>query len=918
MKVFVSGGDDYIGKAVLRAWSAAEVEGLELLSSVRGRREDAVKQAALGSPAAINLALSADVIIINLVGAIVEGEAIVEALRAKLSTLAPLPEEEEEAPQDGDDDSVPIASVATTLEKTIVAISSTLTWDRTTSIPQPFEESLYKRRRPGMKGADVRDAESHVMSLARPDRGLRCHVIAAGLPYGEGEGPLFPLFRRAWMNMDNYSSDSDPNGGLPVPAIRVPDGTNAIPTVHVADLASFAVRVAQASAELQPEAGSGEYFVAVDEGHDTLLDVCTAISRALGCGGTRLLPKEAALAFFEDPDDPLPAGHHAPAAASTASTSGDASAPSASSGSARPHLGYDGSLVASAQVYTSASASFDADAASIFSDGRISLSDDVWRSRGGIVASMETIAAEFIKVRDLRPVRAIVLGPPASGKSQLTGLVGGKYHLPIVDVKSAIAAVRGQHLRGLSDGSEERTTALAALRDVVDKFVTDADAAAAAAAVEKVKPTKSSTSGGGKKGAASTAEAVVEHYDRGVRLPRKLLVRVLRAVMLSPGCRNAGYVLDGFPRTWADAEALFTALPEDDDGITPAEGDAEPAPREEAEDDEKTLNEAQRKGIAIAVLGTSVAAPPSASVGGSGDDEGDGGGDTGEDVDLRNRMEVEPRLAPTAVLVLEAPDDFLESRIAALPAAVTSGTHNTREGLLRRLRRYRLHNHASLARSPVAWLEVHARVEVCEVAVDAVGRTAAAEVTSFDAEDEDALVVAARGSSSGGGSGSPRLVVPSDAAAAPRRQAMIADVHILRAAAPFLHKGGRAANFHPTPAEVKAVTSALAGRRHARAAAAAAAVSAADAEEKNMRAAHANAEAEHAALVKRAEAALLEARTTPLRAYLVKHVIPHVTAGLVEVCKRAPVDPVDFLAEFLFKSAAELEASTADGEGGKS
>lgn len=51
----------------------------------------------------------------------------------------------------------------------------------------------------------------------------------------------------------------------------------------------------------------------------------------------------------------------------------------------------------------------------------------------------------------------------------------------------------------------------------------------------------------------------------------------------------------------------------------------------------------------------------------------------------------------------------------------------------------------------------------------------------------------------------------------------------------------------------------------------------------------------------RQEAALLEARSAPLRGYLMDNVIPTLTQGLLEVCKVAPEDPVDYLAEFLFK-----------------
>jgi hypothetical protein len=43
------------------------------------------------------------------------------------------------------------------------------------------------------------------------------------------------------------------------------------------------------------------------------------------------------------------------------------------------------------------------------------------------------------------------------------------------------------------------------------------------------------------------------------------------------------------------------------------------------------------------------------------------------------------------------------------------------------------------------------------------------------------------------------------------------------------------------------------------------------------------------------EAMLLEARSLPLRAYLLEHVVPSVTYGLLEIAKVKPQDPVDYL-----------------------
>lgn len=40
---------------------------------------------------------------------------------------------------------------------------------------------------------------------------------------------------------------------------------------------------------------------------------------------------------------------------------------------------------------------------------------------------------------------------------------------------------------------------------------------------------------------------------------------------------------------------------------------------------------------------------------------------------------------------------------------------------------------------------------------------------------------------------------------------------------------------------------------------------------------------------------MLETHSIPLRNYLMRHVMPTLTEGLVEVCKVRPIDPVDYL-----------------------
>lgn len=52
--------------------------------------------------------------------------------------------------------------------------------------------------------------------------------------------------------------------------------------------------------------------------------------------------------------------------------------------------------------------------------------------------------------------------------------------------------------------------------------------------------------------------------------------------------------------------------------------------------------------------------------------------------------------------------------------------------------------------------------------------------------------------------------------------------------------------------------------------------------------------------VKKQENELLEARSFPLRNYLMKYVMPTVSQGLLECCRAKADDPVDFLVNFVF------------------
>ena len=60
-------------------------------------------------------------------------------------------------------------------------------------------------------------------------------------------------------------------------------------------------------------------------------------------------------------------------------------------------------------------------------------------------------------------------------------------------------------------------------------------------------------------------------------------------------------------------------------------------------------------------------------------------------------------------------------------------------------------------------------------------------------------------------------------------------------------------------------------------------------------------------LLREQERDLLDTRSQPIRQYLMDNVVPHLTEGLIDLCKDIPDDPVDYLANFLLKKADEID-----------
>jgi len=113
---------------------------------------------------------------------------------------------------------------------------------------------------------------------------------------------------------------------------------------------------------------------------------------------------------------------------------------------------------------------------------------------------------------------------------------------------------------------------------------------------------------------------------------------------------------------------------------------------------------------------------------------------------------------------------------------------------------------------------------------------------------------------------------------------------------------GAPRNYGPSKEEIEAkaaLEEEAAKKKEAEEAAAAAERDAAEVQERQARE---EAESHRLAELQQKERELLEVRSIPLRNYLMQNVIPTLTEGLIEVCKLKPEDPVDYLAEWLFKN----------------
>ncbi|KAJ8289022.1 hypothetical protein COCON_G00016810 [Conger conger] len=146
-----------------------------------------------------------------------------------------------------------------------------------------------------------------------------------------------------------------------------------------------------------------------------------------------------------------------------------------------------------------------------------------WVCESGMVENIDLVVEQYRQTRGLLPIRTCILGPPAVGKSTVAEKICKHYKLHHIKVKDAIT---------------ECIAHLETLTQLADEENEDNDMAASQEFLEGLK----------------------ENMDQnGGRLDDQFLIRVMREKLNSTPCRNQGFVLDGFPKTYDQAKELFSA-----------------------------------------------------------------------------------------------------------------------------------------------------------------------------------------------------------------------------------------------------------------------------------------------------------------------------------------------------------------------
>jgi adenylate kinase len=145
-----------------------------------------------------------------------------------------------------------------------------------------------------------------------------------------------------------------------------------------------------------------------------------------------------------------------------------------------------------------------------------------WHALDGIPGNILKLNNEFNDKRGLKPIKVFFSGPPACGKTHFSKVMSAEYNIPHIKTKDLLEeCVKKHHEYG---------------------------------------------------------PIVQEALHKKERIPEDLLAEIFRWKLRMNHCRNRGYILDGYPRNFEEAQKLFMKVKKTEEPVVDDEG--EPKPKE--------------------------------------------------------------------------------------------------------------------------------------------------------------------------------------------------------------------------------------------------------------------------------------------------------------------------------------------------
>ncbi|XP_072376656.1 adenylate kinase 7-like [Diabrotica undecimpunctata] len=238
--------------------------------------------------------------------------------------------------------------------------------------------------------------------------------------------------------------------------------------------------------------------------------------------------------------------------------------------------------------------------------------------------------------KQLKPLKLIIYGPPASGKTKLAERICRRYGAHYISVKTMIDETLEDLKARITKETEKLIPKHSKEQDTETTDDEDQEFPGEEEEEEEIRAIIEDLQ--------EQIRYITSTMQRGVsrKLPDEVVVRLMKAFLANEVCQSRGYVLDGYPKTFEQAKELFGQV----------------------------ADSRRREEIPKVIAGE--------------------GGIPGEGEQLGHALgNANEQIMPNYVISLEASDEFLCERVMKLPQKLIRGTHYDEVGMLKRLAAFR-------------------------------------------------------------------------------------------------------------------------------------------------------------------------------------------------------------------------------------